>query len=96
MEKKSINMEQSTNGLLEEFSSAVGALKALVSSIVQSKPIYNNKDMKAILGVSDKLLMKYRNDGLLSYSQVGEKFWYTQKDLEQFITNNAQFAYAYK
>ena len=94
--EQSNNKGLSTNGLIEEFCNAVCALKAVVSSIVQSKPIYNNKDMKAILGVSDKLLMKYRNDGLLSYSQVGEKFWYTQRDLEQFITNNAQFAYAYK
>ena len=86
---------RSTNGLMEDFCNAVSALKSMVTRVLQCKPIYNNKEMKAILGVSDKLLMKYRNDGLLAYSQVGDKFWYTQQDLDDFIAHNAQVAYAY-
>ena len=86
---------QSTNGPIEDFTNAVNVLKTMTTSIIQCKPIYNNKDMKAILGVSDKLLMKYRDEGLLSFSKVGDKFWYTQRDLEEFIAHNAQVAYAY-
>ena len=93
--KKIVEKEQSTNGPIEDFCNVVDTLKTMSTSIIQCKPIYNNKDMKAILGISDKLLMKYRNDGLLSFSQVGEKFWYTQKDLEEFIKHNAQMAYTY-
>ena len=46
-----------------------------------------------LLGIKDKLLKKYRDDGLLSFRQVGDKFWYTQKDIDQFLSNNFYAAY---
>ena len=50
--------------------------------------IYTNKEVKELLGIQDKLLKKYRDDGLLSYSQVGDKYWYRQSDIDKFLESN--------
>lgn len=50
--------------------------------------IYTNKEIKELLGVQDKLLKKYRDDGLLAYSQVGDKYWYKQSDIDKFLESN--------
>lgn len=55
--------------------------------------IYNNTEVKEILGIQDKLLKKYRDNGLLAYRQVGDKYWYTQSDIDQFLESNYFAAY---
>lgn len=53
-----------------------------------STTIYTNKTIKEVLGIQDKLLKKYRDNGLLSFHQVGDKFWYTTDDIQQFLSKN--------
>lgn len=50
--------------------------------------IYTNKQVKELLGIEDKLLKAYRDNGWLSFSKVGDKYWYTQKDVTDFLNNN--------
>ncbi len=52
-----------------------------------SKNIYTNQDLRKILKVNDKLIRKYREDGLLEFSNVGNKFWYTNDNVKKFIAN---------
>ena len=47
--------------------------------------IYTTKEVCHLLNIAPKLLVRYRNDGLLPYSRVGDKYWYTQKDIEEFL-----------
>ena len=54
----------------------------------KSLKVYTNKDLLLLLGVSDKQLRQYRNEGLLSYSRVDDKFWYTQDDVDEFLMKN--------
>ncbi len=63
-----------------------------------SKPkiLFNNKTLQEYLGVNHRLLAKYRNDGVLGYSQIGEKFFYTQEDVEKFLQSNYYAAYKYR
>ena len=65
----------------------VKALKERVLSIVavQPKQLYTNKSLKELLGVGDKLIKQYRDNGLLSFTQVGDKFWYSQEDVHKFL-----------
>jgi hypothetical protein len=65
----------------------VKALKERVQSIVavQPKQLYTNKSLKELLGVGDKLIKQYRDNGLLSFTQVGDKFWYSQEDVHKFL-----------
>lgn len=58
--------------------------------------LYNNETLKELLGVQDKLIKKYRDDGLLPFHKVGDKFWYTQEDVDLFLSRNFFEAYAYQ
>lgn len=56
--------------------------------------IYSNKELRELLGVQDKLIRKYRDEGKLAYHKEGDKFWYTQQDINAFLNSNYYKAYA--
>ena len=39
----------------------------------------------ALLGVKDRYLKRLRDNGLLDYSRNGDKYWYTQADVDNFL-----------
>ena len=39
----------------------------------------------AKLGVREKYLKKLRDNGYLGYSREGDKYWYTQEDVDRFL-----------
>lgn len=47
--------------------------------------LYDNKALMKLLGVSDSYLRKLRDNGHLGFSRHGDKYWYTRKDVEQFL-----------
>ena len=55
--------------------------------------IYTNHEICDVLGINEKLLRKYRYNGLLSYSKCGDKYWYTQTDIDEFIAKNKREAF---
>lgn len=64
----------------------VNYLRPLPQSIKDaSKPIYTSRDLMAILNVKESTLRNYRNNLLLDYSQCGDKIWYTQDNLMDFL-----------
>lgn len=69
--------------LTEEVKALKEELKSIVA--VQPKQLYTNKSLKELLGVGDKLIKQYRDNGLLSFTQVGDKFWYSQEDVHKFL-----------
>ena len=56
----------------------------LIKKCVEKK-IYSNEDVRELLSVNDKLIRKYRDDGLLSYSRVGNKYFYSSNDIRDFL-----------
>ena len=70
-------------------------VRSLKENLSNTKALYTNKQMRELLNVNDKTLRLYRNDGKLSYSQIGNKFFYTAKDLNEFLANNHMSAYYY-
>lgn len=55
--------------------------------------LYTNHEICDVLGINEKLLRKYRYNGLLSYSKYGDKYWYTQTDIDEFMTRNKREAF---
>lgn len=51
--------------------------------------IYTSEDVCKNLGVSETLLSRYRNERQLSYSKVGDKYFYTDEDIDSFIENTS-------
>ena len=80
---------------LTELFNEVKSLRSELSTIKVAplNKIYTNSEIKELLGIQDKLLKKYRDNGLLAYSQVGDKYWYTQSDIDQFLESNYFAAY---
>ena len=59
-----------------------------------SPQYYSNKELRELLNVEEKLIRKYREQGLLSYSKVGDKYWYSQHDVIEFLNKNRFDAFA--
>ena len=74
---------------LDSLSTQISKLKT------PEKSMYTNKEMLEILDISSATLKKWRNYGYIGYSQVGSTYYYSAKDLEEFLKNNHSNAYAY-
>lgn len=48
--------------------------------------IYDNKSLMELLGIKDRYLKRLRDNGLLGYSRYGDKYWYTQADVDRFLS----------
>ena len=70
------------NQLISTINSLAEEIRGIKSDR-EANVIYTNKTIKDVLGIQDKLLKKYRDDGLLAFHQVGDKYWYTQADVDQ-------------
>lgn len=47
--------------------------------------VYDNKALMSLLNIKDKYLKKLRDNGYLGYSREGDKYWYTQEDVDNFL-----------
>lgn len=68
--------------------------KALSQSQMRQDHLYDNKALMAKLGIKEKYLKKLRDNGYLGYSRQGDKYWYTQEDVDRFLRNFYYEAFA--
>ena len=61
----------------------------------ESQILYTNKSLLALLQINTSTLRKYRDDGLLGYSKVGDKYYYSSDDVNKFLKNNHFEPFAY-
>lgn len=47
--------------------------------------LYDNKTLMEKLHIKEKYLKKLRDNGYLGYSREGDKYWYTQADVDRFL-----------
>ena len=52
---------------------------------IREDTLYTNKEIRNILGVEERLVKKYRDDGLLTFHRVGDKYWYKGVDILKFL-----------
>ena len=60
------------------------------------KALYTNQEMLKLLDVTSATLKKWRDNGYIGYSLVGSTYYYSAKDLEEFLDRNHYDAYAYQ
>lgn len=58
------------------------------------RPVYSGDDLCAMMGVSPSTLKSWRTKGLIGYSRVGSKFFYSRRDIEEFLRSSHFEAYA--
>lgn len=61
---------------------------------LQPDVIYTNQEVRTLLGVDERLVRKYRDNGLLSYHRVNDKYWYTGTDIMDFLERSHYPAFA--
>ena len=81
-----------TKKLLDELDTIETCLDS-VSGPCEIK-VYNKKEIYSVLGVNEKRLKRYRYDGKLSYTRVGDRYWYTQDDIDEFMAKHHRKAFA--
>ena len=88
------NAEQITELIrcIAELKEEVRALKAQQS--LTDKPCYTNEEVLKLFGVTPPTLRKWRNEGLLGYSQIGSTLLYSKKDITDLLESNHYEAYA--
>lgn len=92
--------EQTMRTLLVEIKSLRSELADLRNAIetakIQINPnyIYNNKEIRLILGVDERLIKKYRDNGFLTYHRQDDKYWYRGVDILDFLNRSKYQAFA--
>lgn len=56
-----------------------------------SKKYYRNKDLKVMFGLSSNTISKYRNDGSLPFTLLGEIYLYPVYEVDKRLKKNASY-----
>ncbi|WP_300646079.1 hypothetical protein [uncultured Duncaniella sp.] len=92
--------EQTIQALITEIKTLRSELNDLRQGIQSAKiqlnptSIYNNKEVRLILGVDERLIRKYRDYGYLTYHRQDDKYWYTGEDIIDFMKRTRYEAFA--
>lgn len=75
--------------ILEELKSRLEVIDSKLESVQNEKPPekvwVTNKEAAEILNVTLRTLQNYRDNGILSFSQVGSKIYYKVAELEKHL-----------
>ena len=75
-------------------------MEALVTALAKlsnvSLKVYSSEALAELLGIGERTLRKYREEGLISYSRVGDKIFYSDEDIRSFLLKNHVDAFHYK
>lgn len=55
---------------------------------LEEKEIYTERDVIDLFKISARTLATWRKKELITYSKIGNKFYYTKNDIDLFLTNN--------
>lgn len=58
-------------------------------------PVYTNKTLLDLLQINTSTLRKYRDEGLIGYSKVGDKYYYSSDDVKKFLKQSHFEPFAY-
>lgn len=78
-------MKQSNETLGPDLSVLV---KALTSAFNLTLRVYTVEKLADLFGVSERTIRRYREDGYLSYTKVGDKYYFSDDDVREFLMKN--------
>ena len=89
--------------LLEQILRTLQDSSTVLAGEKSHQRLYDNKALMDLLHIKDKYLKKLREDkylkklrdnGYLGYSREGDKYWYSQKDVDDFLNRFHYDAFA--
>lgn len=66
----------------------------LKNNSVMDKPLYTNQEVMSLLDVTAPKLRQWRYEGLIGYSQLGSKIYFSREDISNFLKSYHNEAYA--
>ena len=77
---------------LEEYGKKIDKVIELLDYLLSEdsikKRLFKTKDVLKLLGISEKTLQNYRNQGKISFTKVGNIIYYKLCDIDKFIDTN--------
>lgn len=91
-------MTENENSITETLHQILLRLTSMEEKIasVSYPALYDNKALMSLLGVKDRYLKRLRDNGLLGYSRHGDKYWYTQTDVDRFLARCHNVPFGHK
>lgn len=78
--------------VLQKLDNITETLLELTLSKAREK-VYSNEQLSSLLGVSRRTLQNWRDKGLIEYTQINRKIYYTQEQIDTFLINNNQYKF---
>ena len=73
------------NDIARQLERLADEVKDLKMGLSAHKPVYTNSELMKLLDTSTATIKKWRDAGLLGYSQVGDTYFYSKDDVEAFL-----------
>lgn len=73
------------NDIARQLERLADEVKDLRVGMSAHKPVYTNAELMKLLDTSTATIKKWRDAGLLGYSQVGDTYFYSKEDVENFL-----------
>jgi len=98
--EKQIRWELEVNYKLQELSEVPLMYQTIDDSLSEIKSlllkkqkapediIQDNKDFIKLMGISGRTAQQWRDDGLIQFSQIGNKLYYCMSEIQRFLDNN--------
>lgn len=96
MENLTIITEKDFNQLISKIDLLEVKIDALINNGVGSKQLYTISEACEFLKISKRTLQKYRDEGMISFSQVSDKIYFQKSDIDAFIAGSRVEAFATK
>ena len=96
METLKIITETDFNQLMGKIDLMEKKIDALTKNGFGGKQLYTIKDACELLQVSTRTLQKYRDEGMVGFTQVGDKIYFKQADIDTFLNGNRVEAFRKK
>ncbi|RXG30658.1 helix-turn-helix domain-containing protein [Leeuwenhoekiella marinoflava] len=52
------------------------------------KKYYRNRDLKLLFGISQNTIIKYRNEGHIPFTTIGDLYLYPVKEIDKILSKN--------
>ena len=80
-----MNDKLNLSELREDVKKILTLLAAATASEKQQNEVLDNADLMQLLHVSRRTLSTWRETGVITYSQVGSKIYYSKEDVNRFL-----------
>jgi excisionase family DNA binding protein len=81
------------NALLQQLEEIKKQLRSMDRQAPLSEKWLDNDELAGVLKVSKRTLQSYRDEGRISFSQVGSKIYYRASDVEAFLAKHHHRAF---